>query len=211
MAATSPVENNKRQAIIDAATEAFLLHGYAGTSMDKVAAVAGAARRTVYNQFESKEALFEATVENLWQTLDVSLVTGAAAADLGAREGLLRLGMAVAEFWTPPVTVAFMRMVIAEGTRFPDLPKRFFLAGKTVTLRAVADFLKLLQGNGLIAIEDRALATRQFLGLIDEPLLWVRVVGINETYTPAQRRAIVETAVDMFLGFYRRPSLIATQ
>lgn len=53
-------------------------------------------------------------------------------------------------------------------------------------------------------IKNSKLAARQFLGLIDEPLLWVRVVGIDETYTLDERDAIVENAVDMFLASYRK-------
>lgn len=173
--------------------------------MDMVAKLAETARRTLYNQFDSKEALFEAVVENLWQTLDVTLITGKAAAELGAREGLLQLGHAVADFWTPPVTVAIMRMVIAEGPRFPDLPKRFFASGKSTTLKAVAEFLRLLEGHGLVAIADRPLATRQFLGLINEPLLWARVIGAEPAPGRKTRDVAVKQAVDVFLSHYGQP------
>jgi AcrR family transcriptional regulator len=193
---------SKRQAIIDAATEAFLAHGYEGTTMELVASGSGAARRTVYNVFESKEALFEATVEGLWSTLKVPLITGTEAAAHGARAGLQDLGMAIADFWTPPVTVAFMRMVIGEGARFPDLPRRFFAAGKAETLKAVASFLGQLEGRGLVKIDDPALATRQFLGLINEPLLWARVIGVEAAPTAKRKQKVVSEAVDVFLSHY---------
>ena len=62
---------SKREAILDAATRVFLTHGYEGTSMDLVAQESGAARRTIYNQFESKEALFNAAVECVWRDMPV--------------------------------------------------------------------------------------------------------------------------------------------
>ena len=192
----------KRQSIIDAATQAFLAHGYEGTTMELVASGSGAARRTVYNLFESKEALFEATVEGLWSTLQVPLVTGEEAASRGARAGMQDLGMAIADFWTPAVTVAFMRMVIGEGSRFPDLPRRFFAAGKATTLKAVADFFRQLEGRGLRKLADPALATRQFLGLINEPLLWARVIGVESAPTKKQKLKVVTEAVDIFLARY---------
>lgn len=50
--------DRKRVAIIDAAIEEFLAAGYDATSMDRIAARANVSKRTVYNHFPSKEALF---------------------------------------------------------------------------------------------------------------------------------------------------------
>jgi len=51
----------KRQAILAAATEAFLHSGYAA-SVDEIAAVAGVGKQTVYRHFGDKQALFLAAV-----------------------------------------------------------------------------------------------------------------------------------------------------
>src|SRR3954466_113264 len=51
----------KGQAILDAATAAFLRHGYAA-SVDDIAAVAGVGKQTVYRHFGDKQALFLAAV-----------------------------------------------------------------------------------------------------------------------------------------------------
>src|SRR5215813_1127306 len=48
----------KRKLILDAATTAFLNHGYDGTSMDDVAALAGVSKPTVYKHFADKQRLF---------------------------------------------------------------------------------------------------------------------------------------------------------
>lgn len=50
--------------IIDAATELFATRGFAGTSMEQVAAQCGAGKDTVYRRFPSKVALFEAVVDH---------------------------------------------------------------------------------------------------------------------------------------------------
>ena len=56
----------KRDLILDAATAAFRDEGYECTSMDRIAELAGASKRTVYNHFGSKEALFQAVVARLF-------------------------------------------------------------------------------------------------------------------------------------------------
>ena len=52
---SAPVEEGrtprKRRAILEAATEVFLQHGYLGASMDAVAARAAVSKQTVYKQF----------------------------------------------------------------------------------------------------------------------------------------------------------------
>ena len=49
-----------RSAIIDAAERLFLQRGFGSVSMDELAEAAGVARRTLYNQFASKEEIFRA-------------------------------------------------------------------------------------------------------------------------------------------------------
>ncbi|MEO5795040.1 MAG: TetR/AcrR family transcriptional regulator, partial [Rhodoferax sp.] len=68
--ASSPpslLTHRKREAILQAAISEFRAHGFAGTSMDRVAAVAEVSKRTVYNHFPSKDELFAAILVQLWQ------------------------------------------------------------------------------------------------------------------------------------------------
>src|SRR2546421_2946389 len=47
-----------REAIVEAAGRLFLERGFGSVSMDELAEAAGVARRTLYNQFSSKEEIF---------------------------------------------------------------------------------------------------------------------------------------------------------
>ena len=47
-----------RQAIVEAAERLFLERGFGSVTMDELAEAAGVARRTLYNQFASKEEIF---------------------------------------------------------------------------------------------------------------------------------------------------------
>ncbi len=171
--------------------------------MDLVAQEAGVVRRTLYNQFpEGKEALFHSVVEQVWSAFPVLDITTDADALADPEVGLRRIGQAVADFWAPPMAVSFLRLVIAEGPRFPKLTESFFAAGKTPAMSAIRTYLEELSRRGVLRIGDAELATRQFLGLIDEPLLWIRIVGRPEETSVEHRRTVVEQAVSMFLGHY---------
>ncbi|HEX4615184.1 MAG TPA: helix-turn-helix domain-containing protein, partial [Stellaceae bacterium] len=50
--------NGSREAIVAAAERLFLERGFGSVSMDELAEAAGVARRTLYNQFASKEEIF---------------------------------------------------------------------------------------------------------------------------------------------------------
>jgi AcrR family transcriptional regulator len=52
----------KRRAILSAATVVFLREGFAGTTMDQVAALAEVSKLTIYRHFSDKSALFTAVV-----------------------------------------------------------------------------------------------------------------------------------------------------
>ena len=51
---------SKRDLILKTAHDLFLVQGFEGTSIDQIAEAAGVSRQTIYNNFDSKEALFKA-------------------------------------------------------------------------------------------------------------------------------------------------------
>lgn len=65
--APARLTDRKRAAILDAAVAEFRQSGYEATSMDRIAASAGVSKRTVYNHFPSKEALFAQILKQLWE------------------------------------------------------------------------------------------------------------------------------------------------
>jgi hypothetical protein len=75
-------------------------------------------------------------------------ITSDAAALHDLAVGLRRLGQAIVDFWASPVAVAFVRMVMSEGARFPDLPHNFFEAGKATAMRALIGDLVALEQAG---------------------------------------------------------------
>jgi len=54
-----------REAVVDAAQRLFLERGFGAVSMDELAEATGVARRTLYNQFASKEAIFREMLLNV--------------------------------------------------------------------------------------------------------------------------------------------------
>lgn len=196
---------SKQDAILAAAGRIFIAHGFEGASMDLIAKAAGVARQTLYNRFpDGKEALFGAVAERMWRAFPVMDIASDEDALNDPQTGLRMIGRGVAAFWSPPLAVAFLRMVIAEGPRFPELTRRFFEVGKTPAVSAVRNYIAELGRRGKLVIDDPELASQQFLGMIDETVLWVRIMGDPRELSVSYTDRVVDQAVAIFLGYYSR-------
>jgi AcrR family transcriptional regulator len=194
----------KRDAILAAASLVFIEKGYEGASMELVAQRAGAARRTLYNQFPNgKTELFHAVATRMWRSFPVMDIASDEAALSDPAKGLRQIGHGIAAFWSPPLAIAFLRMVIGESSRFPELMKSFFEVGKTPAVAAVTGYITQLGRRGALRILDPDMAARHFLGLVDETVLWMRVMGDEASLPDEQVRDVVEQAVTIFLCHYR--------
>lgn len=199
---TPPQQLLKRQSLLDAAAGVFLEHGFGGASMDLIAVAANVSRRTLFNQFESKEALFAAAVTRVWERMPVIEIANDGAALSDPALGLFNMGMAIADFWAPDASLSLLRMVISEGSRFPQLARDFMALGKTPALQALIAYLARLQEKGHLRVEDPDLAARQFVGLVNEPLLWPRLIVVAPGPSMARRTEVVQQAVKLFLTCY---------
>jgi AcrR family transcriptional regulator len=75
-----------RAALLDAATRRFADHGFAGTTLEDVAADIQATRGAVYHHFASKKALFEAVFEKLeTEAVELSAAAGEKGTDPWSR------------------------------------------------------------------------------------------------------------------------------
>jgi AcrR family transcriptional regulator len=67
---TRPLPRAQRQAaIVRGAAEAFARAGYAGTSMEDIAAASGITKLIVYRHFDSKETLYRAVLQRVFDRL----------------------------------------------------------------------------------------------------------------------------------------------
>jgi AcrR family transcriptional regulator len=132
--------DRKRRAILDAATEVFLRHGYLGTNMDEVATLSGVSKQTIYKHFSSKEALFVEivssmtnaagdTVHNDIETLDDPARLEAFLVDYAQRQLTVVL--------TPRI-MQLRRLVIGEVGRFPELARVLYERGPKRALGMLA-------------------------------------------------------------------------
>jgi AcrR family transcriptional regulator len=116
--------NGSRQAIVEAATGLFLERGYGAVSMDELAEAAGVARRTLYNQFTSKEEIFREMLLKVSGQLEGAFPPGIETQ--GDVEDVLRLiARAILDLHKQPEYLGFLRMVAADSRQFPWIAEAF--------------------------------------------------------------------------------------
>jgi len=197
----------KRRAILAAATEVFLQHGYLGASMDEVAAKAGVSKQTVYKQFENKERLFAEIVLGTSDQLIDGLQQAYAdtlegAAD--AREALRALAYRLLQSLTADGVLQLRRLVIAEADRFPEVCGAWFTSGFEKSLEALGQALHRLSERGLLReLDDPTLAAYQFAGLVMyKPMNRAMFAGTRQRPKPGELEGLADRAVDVFLAAY---------
>ncbi len=192
----------RRQALLDAATDLFMEHGFEGTSLDMVIERAGGSRRSIYQYFDNKEGLFAATVEAMMERILTRLTLPDNRMD-SPEETLTRLGSAFVTALIDARTVALFRMTIAEVDRFPDLGAELFARGPERAYELVATYLRELDARGTIVVTDPDTAARQLVEMVKGELQLRALLAPGALPGEATIAAQVRQAVETFLNGVR--------
>lgn len=194
------VAEEKRALIVRAATRLFLEQGYDRTSLARIAEVAEVSKSTLFKQFPTKAALFDAMVLDSWTEDDG--VDVPPSGDLSA--GLTTIGRRYAALLAQPSMSDLFRIVIAELPRFPELATTHFSQGKMPYFASVSAYLVAEDEAGTATIADPELATTQFLGMISNVLLWPRLVLPGWSVSAERAGEVVDEAVRTMTARYGR-------
>ena len=201
-----PSSTAKMQLALAAAEDAFLAQGFDAVTMDDIARTSGVAKQTLYAHFSSKEGLFLQLVRNMTgaagdAVLDEPLVIATAADVAPALTGLLDEQLSVV---LTPRLLRLRRLVIGEVRRYPELGRALAENGPHRAIAVLAGVLADLDARHLLRIPDAARAAGQLNWLVmGQPVNDAMMLGDGRVPTPAERRAHVASAVEVFLAAYR--------
>ena len=198
------VARQKRGALMDAAIGRFLADGYDRTTLEAVAREAGVSSATLYKHFPTKADLFGAIMARLWDNEPEGEPEGEPALPKPGdpRRGLTGIGLDYAARLQERQTVDLFRVTIAEAPRFPELGRELYERGKKPYLDRLRVYLEREIAVGTLAIDDIPIATRQFLGMINDVVFWPRLLIVDLQISREESRAIVDQAVETFLARY---------
>ena len=195
-------KEERRQAILDAATAVFLEHGFSRASTAEIARRAGASKQTIYSRYPTKSALFAALMERRTDNLLASY-SDLFQPDAPVGQVLTRFGKKLVGTLLYPETRALYRLVVAEAVEFPEIAQKFWQMGPGQAVQQLHSYLGTQQGRTL-AIPNVEYAAEQLHGaLIGGLNLRVALELPPLVRTEQEIELWVESAVQAFLRAYQ--------
>lgn len=191
----------KREAILVAAKQAFLESGVAGTSMDKLASLANVSKRTVYNHFSSKEELVIELISSLWreavQQVDVTFYP-----EQGLHNQFEKVLLGELNASCSADYIEISRVVFGHYLYSPEeLRKQVDKFSKKES--AIANWIKAAVEHGSIKDCDIELFTEQSYTLIKGVYFWPLLVGMRDFPSEEEKRLHVKNSADLLLNHYK--------
>lgn len=196
---SSTRKDQRRDSILAVASEVFAEEGFQAASMSSIAARLGGSKGTLYNYFNSKEALFEAYIRESCGRVGAEILDFVD--DQPVRDVLRRFGEKFLDRIYSDWAVRTFQIVVAEARRTPELAKIFFNSGPMVGHDRLSAYFKAAQDRGEIDPEDCGEAAWQFLGLCRIHHLEV-TLGVLEKPSAEAIARQVAWAVEMFMMRY---------
>ena len=195
---TRQLSPEKTAAILEGATRIFLEEGYAGTTMDRVAAAAGVSKPTIYSHFHDKEGLFNALMAQMVQKMQWAQCAQDLRQSLpGSPKVVLhRLANEILNSCIGnPERITFIRLVMGESGRFPELGRAFVQHAEKPTLEALTHYLTACPD---LHLPDPAVTARMFMGTVIYFFMTQELLH-GRDIIPLERDRLVEQLIALIL------------
>lgn len=192
--------DKKREAIIQAATQAFQEFGVNGTSMDKLAELANVSKRTVYNHFSTKEDLVMHLIKEQWQSALVD-INAEYKSDSPLNEQLEELVFQEVSFMCSDSHLELARVAIGHFFYKPEK-----LKDEVTQLKAQESslhrWLKKAEADNRLTFEDIGQVVIEIDSLIKGQSFWPQLFKIEDNLSDDDKWRITRNIVAMVLSRY---------
>jgi TetR/AcrR family transcriptional regulator, regulator of autoinduction and epiphytic fitness len=184
----------KAAAILAGGMQEFLAHGYAATSMDRIASAAGVSKATVYSHFQGKESLFVAIIDRLVQSKFQSIFSPEMEKlQPEPRIFLRKLADSILDTGEhEPQFLNFMRLIFGESGRFPELARAFV---RNVEKNSFQMLKHYLAACPQLKLADPEATARMFIGTLVHFVI-VQYLLHGKEIVPMERDRIIDTLID---------------
>jgi AcrR family transcriptional regulator len=192
-------KGRKYDQVLEGARTVFLRDGFEGASVDDIAREAGVSKATLYSYFPDKRLLFieVAKLECRRQTDEADqLITQ----DCPVETGLTIAATKMVDFFLSDLSYRVFRICVAESDRFPTIGREFYENGPQLVRNRLVKYLEDCEARQELRVPDKPLAADQFIELCKADLFVRLILGVERTFSAADRARIIHGAVETFMA-----------
>jgi AcrR family transcriptional regulator len=191
---------SKHDRILGSALEEFIVSGYDGASMDRIAGRAKVSKVTIYNHFKNKDELYEQVLEVHLEHLSAVDYGSDLHEDLAPQEALTRYSRRLLDVFLLPKTIGVTRLLAIDIFRQGGARRL-----RPTPQKRLPDHARLSEYLGRIGplrIERPEIAARQLVGMLLENTFNRRLWGMEVDDSDQAIGAVIESSVRVFLDHY---------
>lgn len=169
----------RRAEILIAAEKVFLENGYGNTSMDDIAARAGASKATMYKYFGSKEALFEEIIRDIVPDIPGGLVDSLSS-NQSFEDILVNWSLLLIDTVTTARSITLYRLIVAETSRCPELANIYYRKGPQASQQEVLRFLSHILADRIDKYQNLDKISRVFTSAVFGEVFERAMLGLSD-------------------------------
>lgn len=204
-----PRDTAKDEAILLAAGDLFMEHGYEAVSVDAVAQRAGVSKATIYARYADKDALFAAVLRQECERA-VSPDSFSPDPDQSVRDTLILLATRFLDLVTGDKAMQMHRVLVAETARAPRMAELFYETAVLTLKNRFAAWLRAETDAGRLHVRDADGAAWRYLGGVKGEAHLRASFGLPPV-DPERLRLHIEAAADEFLRAHGPPAASAQE
>lgn len=197
-----PLNQNKRESILDASIEEFYTKGYEGSSMDTISKEANVSKATVYNHFKNKEELFLAIATILKERFEDSfdyiyskeIPLGIQLREIASKEMF---------FLNSEENIKLLRTVTIVMMQKNAIGLKLLEMTKDECMLMTSKWFDNAKADKKLTFENSAFVSQQFIGMLKSFAFLPQIYGAPLLSEDEQNKVIDET-VDMILKLYTK-------
>ena len=190
--------DSKRQAIVAGATRMFLAHGFRQVSMDKIAAAAPVSKATLYNYFDSKNALLAEVILQLCSSLQETVQQ--AVLEVNHVElNLKKIAESFVDLIFSQDALGLYRLMISESRDFPGLGELVYQSSAQTILPQLENYLQQLNSSGCFHITNPEFAADAFFSLLKGDRHFQCLLGTKPLPSAEEKQTLINQAVEFYL------------
>ena len=201
-----PVDDDRRERILNAAYAALMERGYAGTSTLDIATRAKVSKRELYQFFADKQAIVTACIAARADRMRRPLKLPEARDPHTLAAILMTFGSTFLREVSNPAVVNLYRLAVIEAERSPEVAQALNTAGRDANFTALRDLLGRAQAAGLLQSGDPAAMASQFFALLWGDLLMRQVLRVAGPPSPEEIDRRTKLATGTLLKLHGRPA-----